>query len=56
MFDTARRIGLLAAYQLAVVLGIVLMPVALFARTLGVRLPVGDLVATLGEAYDRAAE
>nr|WP_309473048.1 hypothetical protein [Halopelagius longus] len=35
-------------------LGILMMPVALFARRLGVSLPVGRLVEAAGTAYERA--
>jgi hypothetical protein len=42
-----------AAYQATLVLGIVLMPLALFARRLGVTVPFGDLVAAMGQTYDR---
>ena len=55
MIETTSRAGLLVAYQFAVFLGIVLMPVALLARQLGVTLPFGRLVQTLDDAYDRAA-
>jgi len=41
-----------AAYQLSLLTGIVLMPFALLARKLGVRLPVDRLVRRLREAYD----
>jgi hypothetical protein len=51
MIETVQRAGLLVAYQLAVFVGILLMPVALLARRAGVTLPVGRLVRTLDEAY-----
>jgi hypothetical protein len=43
---------LFALYQATLVLGIVLLPLALFARRLGVRVPVGRVVDRLGEAYE----
>jgi hypothetical protein len=43
-------------YQLTLALGILMMPVALFARQLGVRLPVNRLVEAAGAAYERAEE
>lgn len=48
------RATLLALYQIAVVLGIALLPVALAVRRMGVHLPVGRLVEHLGNAYDAA--
>jgi hypothetical protein len=53
MFEPLSRAGAFAAYQLTLVLGIVLMPLALFARRLGVTIPLGDLVAAMGRTYDR---
>ncbi|MFB6255889.1 MAG: hypothetical protein ABEH58_04040 [Haloplanus sp.] len=54
MFGLLHRAGAFAAYQIALVVGIVLMPLALFARRLGVTVPLGDLVAATARAYDRA--
>ena len=54
MFESLYRVGAFAAYQLTLVVGIALMPLALLARRLGVTVPVGDLVATAGRAYDGA--
>jgi hypothetical protein len=53
MFESLSRAGAFAAYQLTLALGIVLMPLALFARRLGVTIPLGDLVAVMGRTYDR---
>jgi len=55
MIETTYRAGLLVAYQFAVFLGILMMPVALLARRVGVTLPVGRLVRTLDAAYSEAA-
>jgi hypothetical protein len=55
MIDGLQRISLFALYQLVVFLGIVLMPVALAASRLGVSVPVGRLVETVGSAYEDAA-
>ncbi len=52
MFESLYRVGAFAAYQLTLVVGIALMPLALLARRLGVTVPVGDLVAAAGRAYD----
>ncbi|WP_318570077.1 hypothetical protein [Salinigranum marinum] len=55
MIETTYRVGLLVAYQFAVFLGILMMPLALLARQVGVTLPVGRLVRTLDTAYTDAA-
>jgi hypothetical protein len=51
MIDTTYRAGLLVAYQFAVFVGILLMPLALLASRAGITLPVGQLVQTLHDAY-----
>ena len=56
MIVTAYRTGLLVAYQVAVFVGILLMPVALLARRVGVTLPVGRLVRQLDHAYTEVAD
>ena len=56
MIETTYRAGLLVAYQFAVFVGILLMPIALLARRAGVTLPIGRLVQTLDEAYTEAAD
>jgi len=53
MFESLYRAGAFAAYQLTLAVGIALMPLALIARRLGVTVPLGDLVAATGRAYDR---
>lgn len=53
MIESLYRAGAFAAYQITLVVGIVLMPLVLFARRLGVTIPFGDLVAATGQAYDR---
>ncbi|SDZ77548.1 hypothetical protein SAMN04488065_0220 [Haloplanus vescus] len=53
MFDSLSRAGAFAAYQLTLAFGIALLPLALFARQLGVTIPLGDLVAATGDVYDR---
>jgi hypothetical protein len=45
---------LFALYQLSVVLGIVLLPVALVARRAGVMVPIHRVIDRLGEAYERS--
>jgi hypothetical protein len=54
MTDTLYRAGAFALYQTTLVAGIVLMPLALLARRLGVSVPLGDLVAAAGRAYENA--
>jgi hypothetical protein len=45
-----------AAYQIALLVGIVTFPLALIAEHAGLSLPVGRLVDRLGEAYENASE
>jgi len=57
MFDRIRSAALFGIHQATVALGISLFPVAVFARTrLGVNVPLGRLVETTGEAYERVEE
>ena len=51
-----RRTSLFALYQMSIVLGIALLPVALLARRVGVELPFGAFIDRLGAAYETAAE
>lgn len=53
MFDTLSRFGAFAVYQTVLLLGILAMPIALVARQVGLRLPIGDLVAAAGRTYER---
>lgn len=43
-------------YQLSIVVGIALLPIALAANRAGVSLPIGRLVDRLDTAYERTAE
>ena len=45
---------LFALYQLTLLAGIVLLPVAMVTQRLGVRLPVDRAVATLNDAYEQS--
>jgi hypothetical protein len=56
MMDGLYRTSLFALYQLTLVAGIALMPLALAGRRLGVTLPLGNVVDALGRRYDDAAE
>lgn len=49
------RAALFALYQLSLLVGVLLLPVALAARRLGVTLPLGRLVERLGDAYAETA-
>ena len=51
MLKTASRATAFMLYQLSVLLGIVLLPVALAARRVGVHLPVGKLLDRLESVY-----
>jgi len=46
----------LTLYQLSIVLGIALLPIALVANRAGVPFPVGRLVERLGSAYRNHSE
>lgn len=55
MIESVTRLTVFALYQLTVMFGILLLPVALVARRLGIQLPIGDLIERLDSAYDRTA-
>lgn len=46
----------LAAYQLSLLVGIALLPVALVVRRAGIHLRLGTLVQRTRDAYDRVTE
>lgn len=55
MLAETRRVGLFVAYQVALFVAILLVPVALVGRRLGVPVSLpGRVVERLGEAYDGA--
>lgn len=56
MIERLRRTTLFAAYQAALVLGIVTFPLALLTERLGMTLPIGRLVDRLGDAHERATD
>ncbi|MFB6172230.1 MAG: hypothetical protein ABEJ23_06830 [Haloarculaceae archaeon] len=56
MASLTLRATLFALYQLSIVVGIALLPLALVARQAGVPLPIHRVVERLGTAYERAAE
>lgn len=55
MIHAMRKGVTFVLYQLTLMLGIFMMPVALLARRLGVSLPVNRLVDAAGTAYERAS-
>jgi len=48
------RASVFGLYQLSLVVGIAMLPVALVADRIGLPLPLGRLVDRLGEAYAHA--
>jgi hypothetical protein len=50
------RASLLALYQLSIFVGILLLPLALGARRLGIPLPIHRVIDRLGTAVDSADE
>ena len=55
MIASLYRAAVLALYQISILLGIALLPVALAAHRAGVSLPVDRLLGRLDSAYERAA-
>ncbi|QKY15917.1 hypothetical protein [Halorubrum sp. CBA1229] len=57
MFDRIRSAALFGIHQATVAIGISLFPMAVFARKrLGINVPIGRLVETTGEVYERVEE
>ena len=56
MFDSVRHATVFALYQASVAAGIVLLPVALLTRRLGVTPPVHRLVDALDDSLESAAD
>jgi len=54
MIDTARRTTLLVLYQLSILFGILMFPLALAARHAGIPLPMHRVIERLGTAYETA--
>jgi hypothetical protein len=46
--------ALFALYQLTLLAGILMMPLALLTQRVGLRLPIDAAVATLNDAYERS--
>jgi len=55
MIQRVKRFALLAAYQLSITLGIVLLPVAIAFRRMGVVLPVHRFIDRVSEVYEGTA-
>jgi hypothetical protein len=55
MIQRVQRFALLAAYQLSIALGIVLLPVAIAFRRMGVVLPVHRFIDRVEDAYEGTA-
>ncbi|MFB6207543.1 MAG: hypothetical protein ABEJ05_13565 [Haloglomus sp.] len=55
MIDTVHRATLLVLYQFSILLGILLLPVALVARRVGLRMPMDRIIERLDAAYENAA-
>lgn len=56
MHTHLQRATVFALYQLSLLTGIVLLPVALAMRKVGLTLPVGRVVDRMETAYEHAAE
>ncbi len=56
MFAPLRRATLFALYQLSILAGILLLPVAIMARRVGVPFPMHRVMEVLANAYDESIE
>jgi hypothetical protein len=54
--EPAHRFALLALYQLSIVIGIILLPLAIVAQVGGITLPIHRVVDRLGRAYRNARD
>ncbi|MFW6321145.1 MAG: hypothetical protein ACOC0Z_04790 [Halohasta sp.] len=52
MIESVTRLTVFALYQLTVVVGILLLPLALAANRIGIELPVGDLIDRMESTLD----
>lgn len=50
------RATLFALYQLTLLAGIALLPLAVVARRVGLRLPIGTAVTAVGDAYEHTED
>lgn len=56
MHERLTRPMLFGAYQLSLLIGILLLPVAVVAGRLGVTLPIHRVIQTLERAHERARD
>lgn len=56
MIERITRPILFGAYQLSLLIGVVLLPLAVLIGRLGVTLPVHRLVEAVSRAYDRSTD
>ncbi len=56
MFAPLRRMTLFALYQMSVLTGILLLPVAVMARRVGVPFPMHRIMEFISNAYDESIE
>ncbi|NKE36213.1 hypothetical protein GWG54_10365 [Natronococcus sp. JC468] len=56
MKTRAYHATLFALYQLSIVVGIFVMPLAMATRQAGYTLPIHRLIETVGEAYDDVSQ
>lgn len=55
MAGTLYRTTLFALYQTTLLLGVLMLPVALAVRQVGLTLPIGRMIERLGDAYHSTA-
>ncbi|MGM0606663.1 MAG: hypothetical protein ACQETB_13460 [Halobacteriota archaeon] len=56
MIESATRLTMFTLYQLTVALGIVMLPIAVVARHVGVNLPIRNAIEATETAYHNATE
>ena len=56
MIDRVYRTTLFALYQLCILLGIVVMPLALVTKQVGITVPVHRLLVRVEGAYERTTQ
>ena len=52
MIDRLTKVTLLTVYQMSLMLGIAMVPVAIVARKVGITLPIHRLIKRTESAYD----
>ena len=55
MVPNPHRLVVLALYQLTLAVGIVLLPIALVTRKIGISLPFDRVISRLSDAYERSS-